>query len=220
MSHDALVTWLWPIGLGLLGFVEPCAVGMTALFVLALEGRSAGEKARHVLLFTAARTLAMGLLGVVAVAVGARFFSAQRIVWLVVAGIYVVIGALYLARHIEPLKRTLGVSVAGVTSARDSAVMGAVFALNVPACAAPLLIALLAGAAGEGAGGHAVARGFIMLGLFGFALSLPIVAAVFVPTARRWLDLLAARSRSAPVWTGVLFVMLGLLSAWFALRAP
>jgi cytochrome c-type biogenesis protein len=47
--------------------------------------------------------------------------------------------------------------------------------LNIPPCAGPLLLALLRAAAAGGASGATLASGFASLGLFGLAMSLPLV---------------------------------------------
>src|SRR5260370_40570499 len=54
-----------------------------------------------------------------------------------------------------------------------AAALGVVFGLNVPACAAPLLAALMAAGLGVGS----AARGFFSMAVFGVALSFPLVAA-------------------------------------------
>ena len=77
--------------------------------------------------------------------------------------------------------------------------------------AASLIFALLGSAAA------ASTTGFVSLGLFGFALSLPLVVVVFFAPARAALDALHALSRRAPLWTGVVLVSLGAWSVWFAL---
>lgn len=51
--------------------------------------------------------------------------------------------------------------------------------------------------------------------IFGLALSLPLVVAVFGWRARGWLDRLAALSSRIPFWTGVVFVIPGLWSVYF-----
>ncbi|MGH8675648.1 MAG: hypothetical protein ACREVG_15225, partial [Burkholderiales bacterium] len=102
-----------------------------------------------------------------------------------------------------------------LSSPRGSIALGAVLGLNIPACAGPLLLALLAASAAGGASGATIARGFGSLALFGFALSLPLVAAVLFANARRALDWLAGLTRRMPFWTGMLFVVLGLWSIWF-----
>lgn len=96
---------------------------------------------------------------------------------------------------------------------------GLLFGLNIPARAAPLIFALLGMATASGVSGAALATGFVSLGLFGFALSLPLILAVMLESARRPLDQLADLSRRIPFWTGLLLIVLGLWSIGFDLFA-
>ncbi len=114
---------------------------------------------------------------------------------------------------------SLGPSLAELSSLRGSAGLGVFFGLNIPPCAAPLLLALLGGAAAGGAAGGTLASGFLSLALFGVALSLPLVAAVLFEPARRATDWLAGLSGRLPFWTGLLLITLGLSSIWLALFA-
>ncbi len=82
-----------------------------------------------------------------------------------------------------------------------------------------MIFALLGMAAAGSVSGATLSAGFVSLGLFGLALSLPIVAAVLIPSARRALDWLSALSRRLPLWTGLLLVALGLWSIGFGLFA-
>ena len=206
---------LWPILFGLLGFIEPCAIGTTLLFLITLEGRSAAQKVAQVLAFTLTRTIATGLLGVVAALVGSWFLGLQKAVWVAVGLLYLAIGYLYISGRIGVLKRSLGPGLSRLSAARGSALLGALFGLNIPACAGPLLLALLASAAAEGATGVTLAKGFVSLALFGFALSLPLLAIVLFPPARRALDWIANLGDRLPLWTGGLFALLGAWSIWF-----
>ena len=206
---------LWPILFGLLGFIEPCAIGTTLLFLITLEGRSATQKVAQVLAFTLTRTIATGLLGVVAALVGSWFLGLQKAVWVAVGLLYLAIGYLYISGRIGVLKRSLGPGLSRLSAARGSALLGALFGLNIPACAGPLLLALLASAAAEGATGVTLAKGFVSLALFGFALSLPLLAIVLFPPARRALDWIANLGDRLPLWTGGLFALLGAWSIWF-----
>ena len=208
---------LLPIGLGLFGFIEPCAIGATLLFIKTLEGVPAATKVAQVLAFTMSRAVFTGLLGAIAVVIGALFLGLQKAVWLAVGLLYAGIGVLYLTGRIAPLMRSIGPRLAALSSPRGSIALGAALGLVIPACAAPLLLALLAAAAAGGASGASIAQGFASLALFGFALSLPLVAAVLFEPARRALDWVAALSRRIPCWTGVLFIALGLFSIWFGL---
>ena len=216
-SGDIATIILWPIGFGLLGFVEPCAIGATLLFIKTTEGQAPAVKLGQVIGFTLSRGLVIGLLGALAAFIGSMFLGAQKAVWLLMGALYAVIGVLYLTGRIGSLMLSIGPRLASLSSPRGSIVLGVAFGLNIPACAGPILLALLAASAAGGASGETVARGFISLALFGFALSLPLVAAVLFERARRALDWLAGLTRRMPMWTGMLFVVLGAWSIWFGL---
>lgn len=202
-----------PIGLGLLGFVEPCSIGSTLLFVKTLEGRDASRKLLEVTVFALTRALLMGALGMLAVIAGSGFLGLQNGAWIVLGGLYVLIGALYVTGRIGVVMGWLGPRLSRFAGLRASAGLGLLFGLNVPACAAPLVLALLGEATARGAAGEAIGTGFASLALFGLALSLPLVAAALFARAREALDWLSALSRRAPVWAGIVLIVLGLWSA-------
>ncbi len=206
-----------PIFFGLMGFVEPCSIGSTLVLVKHLEGRSASEKVAQVSAFAITRAVFIGFLGILAAVVGAAFLGLQAAAWFALGVLYIAVGILYLTGRAGWLMRSFGPSLARLDNVRGSVTLGVLFGFNIPACAAPLLFALLGAAAAGTAAGATIASGFISLALFGFALSLPLVVAVLFEPARRALDWLAALSRRLPFWTGVLFIALGLWSIWFAL---
>ena len=211
---------LLPVGLGLLGFVEPCSLGSTLLVIKHLEGRGAASKLAQVGVFAATRAVFVGLLGVLAVVLGSAFLGFQRAAWVGLGAVYLVIGLLYLAGRSGTLMVSLGPGSTRLSDTRSSAALGLLFGLNIPACAGPLLVALLGAAAAGGASGATLASGFVSLALFGLALSLPLVLAVLFAPARRALDGLAGLSRRLPVWTGLLLVALGAWSIKLGLSAP
>jgi len=218
MSEFGLVQLLLlPAGLGLLGFIEPCSIGSSLLFVKYLEDKPAGEKVRQTVLFAATRAAFIGGLGVAAVAVGAAFVSWQKTAWVLLGVIYVLIGAILLAGCARSLMLSIGPGIAKLSGARGSAVMGVFFGLNIPACATPLLATLLGAAAATGASGATLSAGFITLGVFGFGLSAPLVAAVFFARARRALDVLAHWAGNFPKWSGAVLILLGAWSIYFGL---
>lgn len=218
MTQDSLAAFiLLPIGFGLFGFIEPCAIGATLLFLKTTEGKSASVRVAQVLSFTLSRAVFIGVLGALAAFVGSLFLALQKAVWILVGLVYLAIGMLYLARRIGPLMVSIGPRLTAMSTPRGAVYLGAALGLNIPACAGPLLLALLAASAAGGAGGETVARGFVSLALFGFALSLPLVLAVLFSGPRRALDWLAGLTRKIPFWTGMVFVVLGLWSIWFGL---
>lgn len=167
-----------------------------------------------------ARAVSIGLLGVLAVVLGTAFVGFQRAAWVALGAIYVLIGLLYLAGRAGALMVSLGPGLARLSDTRGSAALGLLLGLNVPPCAGPLLVALLGGAAAGGASGGTLAGGFVSLGLFGLAMSLPLVLAVLFEPARRALDWLAGLSRRLPLWTGLLLVVLGAWSIKLGLSVP
>lgn len=212
-------TLLLPIGLGLLGFIEPCTMGSNLLLIKYLERRPYRDRLAQMLVFAASRALFMGLLGIAAALIGARFFGLQRVLWVGLGAIYLGFGLLYLAGRQGLLMIRLGPLLSRATGTRGSAALGLLFGLNVPACAVPLVVVLLGLSASQAAAGEAPARGFVSLLLFGLALSLPLLLAVLWPPARRGLDVLAGLAVRLPRWTGVVLAGLGLWSIGFGLWA-
>ena len=154
---DLVNTTLLPIGLGLFGFIEPCSIGSTLVFVKAIEGRPAAAKIAQVAIFALTRGTFIGLLGVLAVIIGAGFLGLQKAAWVLLGLLYVGIGLLYLTGRAALIMTSLGPSLSRLSGLGGSAGLGVFFGLNIPACAAPLLFALLGTAAASGAGGGALA---------------------------------------------------------------
>lgn len=205
-----------PAGLGLIGFVEPCSIGASLVFVKAIEARRGPAQVVETLLFALTRALVIGGLGVLAALAGTAFAEVQRGGWIALGTLYGVLGLLLASGRGRALMVSLGPGVRRLAGTPGSFGLGALFGLNVPACAAPLLIALLGGAAARG--GSAL-EGFLALGVFGLALSLPLVVLVLVPRTRGLLDRLAGLSRRFPLVAGVVLMGLGLWSIGFALLA-
>lgn len=213
MDFSALV--LLPIGLGLLGFIEPCTVGSSLLFVKVLEGKSARAKLLETAVFAGTRTLFIGALGALAALIGSSFLDLQRWFWIALGSGYVLLGSLYLAGAQWRIARALGPTLASATATRRAAALGLLFGLNVPACAAPLLAGVFA--ASLGAAG--TLQGFWLMAVFGLALSLPLIAAVSWDRARATLDQLARLTGRTPLWTGVVLILLGVWSVYLGLIA-
>jgi len=206
-----------PVLFGLVGFAEPCSIGSTLVAVKQIEMRAAGEKIAWTAIFAATRAVFIGVLGMLAAFIGAAFLGLQKTARFALGLIYIALGVLYVTGRIGMLMRSFGPNLTRLRTVRGSVVLGVLFGLNIPACAAPLIFALLGAAAADGASGATLARGFVSLALFGLALSLPLVVAVFFEPARRGLDWLAGLSRRVPIWTGLLLILLGSWSIWFAL---
>lgn len=218
MTEFSLMQWLLlPIGLGLFGFIEPCSIGASLLFVKSVEGKTTREKLAQVIVFALIRAVAMGLLGVAAVTLGALFLGFQKVAWMAFGIVYTVIGIFYLLGKSAVFQPMIGPHLSRFKSMNGSVALGLLFAFNIPACAAPLLIGLLGMLAATGASGASYQHGFVGMALFGFALSLPILIVTMFPRTQKALDWLGGLSRRLPRWTGILLIVLGLWSIYCGL---
>lgn len=203
-----------PLALGLLGFVEPCSIGSSLIVIKCLEGRSRAGELAELVIFAVTRAVFIGGLGVVAVLIGTAFLGFQRAGWIALGILYVVLGLLYVSRRIGAFTLRMP-RIAAIGPRRGAVGLGLLLGLNIPGCAAPLILGLLGIAAARGTSGGTLISGFMTLAVFGVALSLPLVALVLIPCARRALDRLAGLSRRLPVLTGLVLVVLGLWSIGF-----
>ncbi len=202
-----------PIGLGLLGFVEPCTIGAHLVFLDTQKSRTRSQKIKAVSAFLLTRTLVMGLIGAFIAFLGQRLIVAQTSIWLVFGIIYLLIGLVFLFNRSSFLKKTVTLAPSALKKAKNPTVLGIAFGLNIPACAAPILFALLVMSASS----KTIIIGFMMMSLFGFFLSSPLVLLAIVPKLSGYLDRIAAGLKSRHWILGVIFSLLGLWSIWFGL---
>ena len=191
MAFTALEFFLLPVGLGLLGFIEPCTIGGHLLFIETQSSRSNREKMDAVLAFIATSSLVSGLVGGIIAFLGQKIIAAQTGIWLVFGIIYLLIGIALLVGRARFVKRGFSLSPTAWKRVQNPLVLGLAFGLNIPACAAPILFGLLALAATTGT----VATGFAMMFLFGFFLSSPLALFAAVPKLAISLDALGRRMK-------------------------
>ena len=152
---------LLPIGLGLLGFVEPCTIGGHLLFLDTQNERSRVEKLNAVGVFVAVRSVVAGLFGAMIAFIGQKLIGLQTGLWLVFGSIYLVIGLAFMAGRAGLVKQRINLAPAAWKRAKNPGVLGIAFGLNIPACAAPILFGLLGLAATTGT----LFTGFLMMSL-------------------------------------------------------
>lgn len=209
---------LLPLGLGLIGFIEPCSIGASLLFLKSVEGNPPAVKIAQAAVFTLTRALFIGALGALAALIGTAFLQFQRGGYLMLGVLYVALGIVYLTGYANKLMASMGPSLSRLSTVRGSVALALFFGLNVPACSLPLLAAVLGSAAVAGA--SKVGQGFAMLALFGLGLSLPLLVALAFGPAQRILEWLLGYSRRAPIVIGALFILLGAWSIYFGVSAP
>lgn len=211
LSLQALI--FLPIGLGLLGFIEPCTIGGHLLFLDTQKDRSAGEKLRAVAVFIIIRSLTAGAFGAVIAFIGQKLIGVQTGIWLVFGIIYLLIGLAFILGRAGLIKRRISLAPATWKKARNPVVLGLAFGLNIPACAAPILFGLLGLAATTGT----VLTGFWMMFLFGLFLSAPLAVFALNPRFAASLDRFAGWLKGMRWVIGAVFVLLGIWSIYFGL---
>ncbi len=162
---------LTPIGLGLLGFLEPCSLGANALFLSYIMPLSAWRRVGEVITFTLSRGVFLGLIGAAAGTAGSAVLVLQRWYIMTLGGVFVLLGMLVLVGWSKYLSRLPSFSIGRLQQARSVALLlGVIFGLSAPACATPLLGALVARSLPLGAAG-----GFVEMFVFGVAMSAPLI---------------------------------------------
>lgn len=204
-----------PLGLGLLGFIEPCSVGASLLFLWHVERAPPTTRVFHAVVFMLVRAAFIGALGAIAALIGMQFFGLQRLGWVALGILYALLGLAYLTGRVSVLMRRFGPDVRRATSTRRTVGLGVLFGLNIPACAAPLLLALLGTAAVGGAHAGRLAQGFVSLAVFGLALSLPLTIAIVYRPMQRVLSKFLERAARWPTVIGAVLVAIGLWSVYF-----
>ena len=206
-------TLLLPIGLGLLGFIEPCTIGGHLLFLDTQKSRTPRQRITAVSIFIVVRSIVAGLFGALVAWLGGRLIGVQTGIWLLFGLIYLSIGLMFISGRTSRIRKQINLAPAAWKRATSPLVLGLAFGLNIPACAAPILFALLGLATTTGT----VVTGFVMMFLFGLFLSLPLAVLAVVPILADQLQKLAVRLSGARWITGGIFVILGLWSIWFGL---
>jgi cytochrome c-type biogenesis protein len=107
-----------PLGLGLLGFVEPCSIGSSLVFIKYIEGQSAAARIAQVGVFALTRALLIGALGALAALIGTIFLSLQKGAWLLLGLFYIAIGAFYALGKAGSLMRSFGPSLSRLVGLR------------------------------------------------------------------------------------------------------
>ena len=154
-----------------------------------------------------------GLFGGIIAFVGQSLIGVQTGVWLIFGLIYIAIGVAFLLGRHSLLKWNIDLAPKTWRRVKHPIALGLAFGLNIPACAAPILFALLGLVATAGT----AVSGFVMMFLFGLALSAPLIVFAFAPYLSDWLSRTGNWMKRRTWLTGTIFMLLGVWSVWFGL---
>ena len=193
------------VGLGLLGFVEPCSIGANMVFLGHLREKGRGERLRETAKFALVRSVVLGLFGLGIAILGASVFAAQKGFWLLLGLLYLALGVAVILNARFRWGLFWRISLRRLLPERGgrSLGLGLLFGLNLPACAYPLMLALLGPGAASGP-----LLGFAALFLFGLALSLPLVPLAFSERTAKLFGRLSSLGGATPYVIGAVFLLL------------
>ncbi len=202
---DGLYLLTLAVGLGLLGFVEPCSIGANMVFLGHLREKDRGTRLRETAKFALARSAVLGLFGLGTAFLGSSLFAAQKGFWLLLGLLYLALGVVVILNARFRWGLFGRISVGRVLPERGgrSLGLGLLFGFNLPACAYPLMLALLGPGAVSGP-----LLGFATLFVFGLALSLPLVPLAFSERTAKLVGRLTRLGGATPYVIGVVFLLL------------
>ncbi len=190
-------------GLGLLGFIEPSSLGAHGVILGQLREKERAARLAETAKFAAGRSLVLGLFGLLIAFFGGFVFTAQKGFWLALGLLYLALGLAVIlnARFRWGLFGRFSFGRPSPERGDRSLGLGLLFGLNLPACAYPLMAALLGRGVASGA-----AWGFASLFVFGLALSLPLFPLAFSERADKLFGRLARLGGAAPYVIGVVLI--------------
>ena len=107
MDINLFTLVLLPVGLGLLGFVEPCTIGGHLLFLDTQKSRDRSQKIGAVAVFIAVRAIVAGLFGAFIAFLGQKLIAAQAGIWLVFGILYLLVGIAFVIGRAGAVKRRI-----------------------------------------------------------------------------------------------------------------
>ncbi len=205
---------LIPMLFGLVGFIEPCSLGANMIFLNKVKEYAATRRVREVLLFTFTRGLFLASVGLTAAFLGQQFITIQTNLFLVLGGIYVLLGILAIVSMYHPLLKELNLSER--IERTNPAMLGVAFGLVIPACAIAFVLALIGKAAVVGS----LWQGFISLFVFGVFLSSPLLPLTFSERSNNIVRSIYRKTTKIRWLAGAVLILVGLLttltSVWWA----
>lgn len=191
---------LLPIILGLLGFIQPCVVGVNSIFLGYLRHVDASVRSRELIKYVVVKTLLAAAVGVVAALIGAALLG--NVSREILGILLILFGGVYIAGRFRPMP------VPNIVP-RGNFSYGVLYGIGVPACALPLLVSLGLMAAFSGS----VYKGVLLLAAFGASISLPLL--LVGVSARRTDRMKQAASLTgvSPVFAGLALIIVGIMYA-------
>jgi len=206
---------LIPILFGLVGFIEPCSLGINVIFLNRIKDFERNKRLYETTIFTFVRALILALIGLSAAFIGSRFITIQSSLFIVLGVVYIILGVLSIINIHYPIFK-FSINFTNYFRNKGAFSLGFIFGLIIPACAIAFVIALIGNATLSGNSFN----GFISLFLFGIALSSPLIFISYFKKSIQIVQKLADKTRKFPWLAGVVLILIGILtiltSVWWS----
>ncbi len=187
-----------PVVLGLLGFVQPCVVGVNSIFLGYLREAGASTRTKELLKYVVVKTLFAALVGIAAAVIGSVVLvSASENI---LRALLILFGSIYIASRFRAMPVPNFVP-------RGNFSHGVLYGLGVPACAVPLLVSLGLMSAFSGN----MYGGAVLLAAFGAAISLPLLFIGISGGRTEIMKRVAKLTGVSPVFAGAALILTGVL---------
>jgi cytochrome c-type biogenesis protein len=200
--------FILPLLFGLLGFIEPCSLGINSIFLARIHRFTKLHRIRESLLFAFVRAFVLSLLGLGVAFVGTKVFTFQTFYFVILGAFYAMLGGAYIYTQYKKIYIP-SLDFSRFAKKRNIFTLSVLFGLVIPACAIPLLLVLL----GNAFAVDSLFQGFISLFIFGLGLSFPLVLFSFSNKSSNILKWISEKSSRVPYITGGLLIVLGIITA-------
>lgn len=212
MIWDILIL---PMLLGLLGFFEPCSLGVNTIFVNYIRRFDVPVRIAETILFTIVRAIVLSLVGLSVAVIGRKFFVFQQTYFLGLGAFFIVVGIFAILRRAKKISIPT-INLLRFVKKKNTISMAILFGLMIPACAIPLILALL----GKSLLTGSVVKGWVSLFVFGVALSAPLILISASDRAHTLLEKMGRVVRKVPYLSGTILIVLGIITmlsnVWWA----
>jgi len=198
---------LIPILFGLIGFFEPCSLGINLIFLNRIHTLSRAKRMVETMLFTFIRGFVLALVGLTAAFLGSKFITIQASLFVVLGIIYVILGIVAIVNVYNPIFLN-DINFARYFKQRGTFKLGIIFGFVIPACAIVLILALIGRAVLVGN----LFEGFVSLLLFGIMLSAPLIVISYFERSNKIVQKIATKAKSIPWLPGGILIVVGLLT--------
>lgn len=206
---------LIPLLFGLVGFLEPCSLGINMIFLNRINGFERVKRISETLIFTFVRGTFLALFGLSAAFIGSKMTRIQSSFFLILGGVYIFFGAVAIINKYRPIFK-FEVNLSQYLQNKENLALGVVFGLIIPACAISLIFALI---------GKSILLGnllesFVSLFVFGVALSSPLIVISCFDKSNEIITKILEKAKKLPWLAGAALIIVGFLtllsSSWWA----